>query len=92
MELAGLLPYVGDAVDLWQLGPLAWLAGSALVATESHRLGEQLGQLVHVILDLLLGHWSLGYLHGLGELDQPRRFDSLLDEGMATHVNFAPGG
>lgn len=68
MEVTRLLAHVGHAVHLWKLGSKFGCFFVVVFETQSRHFNQRIGKLVHVLLDFLLGHWSLGYLHGHREV------------------------
>ena len=68
MEVTRLLAHVGHAEYLWKLGPKFGCIFFVVFETQSRHFHQRIGKLVHVFLDFLLGHWSLGYLHGYREV------------------------
>ena len=70
MELTRLLPDARAPVRVRQLGPLARRVPTPLIAPEPYHLREQPRKLIHELLDLVLGHGSVGDLFRLGELGQ----------------------
>lgn len=68
MEVARLLAHVGHAEYLRKLGPKLGRIVFVVFETLARHFHQRIGKLVHVVLHFLLGHWSLGYLHGHREV------------------------
>jgi hypothetical protein len=73
MEVARLLPDDGHEQHHGQLGPKFGCEPVVELQAVAHHLEQQLGQQLYELLDVVLGHWSLGNLHDHREV-------SLLDE------------
>jgi len=72
MEVTRLLAHVGYAVHFRKLGSIFGCFFFVVFETQSRHLYQRIGKLLHVFLDFLLGHWSLGYLHGHREVSHSR--------------------
>ena len=70
VELARLLPDARAPIRVRQLGPLPLRVSTPLPASEPYHLREQPRKLIHELLDLVLGHGSVGDLFRPGELGQ----------------------
>lgn len=68
MEVTRLLAHVGHAEYLWKLGSKFGCFFLVVFETQSRHFNQRIGKLLHVFLHFLLGHWSLGYLHGHREV------------------------
>ena len=70
VELSRLLLDARAPVHVRRLGLLARRVPTPLIAPEPYHLREQPRKLIHPLLDLVLGHGSVGDLFRLGELGQ----------------------
>jgi hypothetical protein len=82
MEVTRLLAHVGHAEYLWKLGSKFGCFFLVVFETQSRHFYQRIGKLVHVFLHFLLGHWSLGYLHGHREVGTFTFLRSLLTNSL----------
>jgi hypothetical protein len=89
LVITRLLPHAHHAVHLWQLGPHAQLGVAPLLASLRHNRKAQPHQLIHVLLDVLLGHRPVGDLPRHGEPCEPGRPTTLYASRVDPHEHRA---
>ena len=70
MELTRLFPDVGDAVNIRKLGSCPRIIATFVVKVITYHLVKQLGEQLHVILDVILGYRLMGNLPCVGKFDE----------------------